>query len=459
VRARSGPVRGDVDPRWVIARKRDGGELSPETIEAFLRGFLAGRIRDYQMSAFLMAALLRGMTAAETLALARAMLQSGRRLAWHHRGGPLVDKHSTGGVGDKVSLILAPLLVATGLRVPMISGRGLGHTGGTLDKLQSSPGNRVELSENPMARMLEKAGMFIAGQTESLVPADRKLYALRDVTATVESPPLIVSSILSKKAAAGLECLVLDVKFGDGAFMDSLPPARSLARSLVATAHRMGLRAVAVLTRMDGVLGRTAGNALEVDEAVRMLAGDETPSDLLELVEVLGGTLLVLSGKARALRPGRQRIRRALRDGSGLAAFTRWISAQGGPADPVRLCNALPRSRERTLVPAPATGYVSRIDGKGLGLLLGRLGGGRLKVGDTVRHGVGARLLKRPGESVRAGEAVLELLHEARRGPRPADLESLVRVARRRPGRKPLIAGVVTRSGFYRDPEAAPLNG
>jgi pyrimidine-nucleoside phosphorylase len=445
------------DPRRIIARKRDGHELSAEDIKSLLESYVVGDVPDYQMSAFLMATLLKGMTSRETEAMARAMINSGSVLSWEGIPGPFVDKHSTGGVGDKVSMILAPLLASLGLKVPMISGRGLGHTGGTLDKLEAVPGYRVELETSEMRDLLRDVGMFIAGQTLSLVPADRKLYALRDVTATIESPPLIVGSILSKKTAAGVQFLVLDVKFGEGAFMSTLSRARALAERLVATADRLGLRAVAVLSRMEGVLGRTAGNAIEMDECIRVLGGRASPGDLLTLVEVLGGVLLALTGRSKGIHEGRSLIREALDAGKGLVKFSQWIGAQGGEGDPQVLLDLLPRAGSHTVIRASADGYVHRISGRQLGSLLGRIGGGRLRVEDRVHPGIGARILIPPGGKVRRGDPVLEILHQEESILTPDVLDSLVRVSPRPPAKRPLVAGLVTSSGFFPDPESASL--
>jgi pyrimidine-nucleoside phosphorylase len=375
------------------------------------------------------------------------MMQSGVLLSWDSIKDPIVDKHSTGGVGDKISLILAPVLASLGLKVPMISGRGLGHTGGTLDKLQSIPGYRVELSEDEMKAQLRRVGMFIAGQTPRMVPADRRLYALRDVTATVESPPLIVSSILSKKAAAGLQYLVLDVKFGEGAFMQTLSAAEDLAGKLVHTARELGLEAVAVLTRMEGVLGSTVGNAVEVEESIRMLMGEEPAPDLQELVEVLGGVLLVQVGRTRDLAAGRRAVRDAVRSGRALAVLGEWIRSQGCPLDPADLLAALPKSPEIMTVCAESDGYLAALKGRQIGILLGTIGGGRLRADDMIAPGVGVRLLKKVGDNVNAGDPLLEIYHETRQKPDPHQWRQLAVVAPDPPETKPLIAGFVSAAG------------
>ncbi|MBD3334435.1 MAG: thymidine phosphorylase [Candidatus Eisenbacteria bacterium] len=439
-----------VDPRWVIEQKRDGRELDAALLADFLRAYLNDEVADYQMTAFLMAVYLRGMTAGETEALARAMLESGRRFHWNDLGGPIGDKHSTGGVGDKISLILAPVLAVLGLKIPMVSGRGLGHTGGTLDKLESIPGYRTRLTDAEMTRRMQEPGLFIAGQSEELVPADRRLYALRDVTATVSSAPLIVSSILSKKAAAGVRYLVLDVKFGEGAFMTRLSDARRLARLLVETAHRLEIRAVAVLTRMEGILGRAAGNAVEVTETLHFLSGEEDPPDIAELVEVLGGALLVLTQEGLQLDAARRSIRESIASGDALRRCHDWLRSQGASfAGQNDLLENLPSSPETTPVRAERDGYVARIHGREAGWLLGRLGGGRLRVEDRVKPGVGILVVKPRGSAVRRGEILLQIRHEPDRAPRPDELDRLVAVSARRPRRRPLIAEFVV-------PESAP---
>ncbi|MBU1699387.1 MAG: thymidine phosphorylase [Candidatus Eisenbacteria bacterium] len=437
-----------VDPRLVIEQKRDGNELTPETIGLFMADFLSDKITDYQMTAFLMAVFLKGMTSTETEALSRSMMESGHVLDWKGFAGPFVDKHSTGGIGDKISLVLAPVLAALGLKVPMISGRGLGHTGGTLDKLQAIPGYRVALSEEEMGRQLERVGLFIAGQTPSLVPADRRLYALRDVTATVASPPLIVSSILSKKAAAGLQYLVLDVKYGEGAFMTTLPKARDLAERLVKTAQKLGLKSIAVLSRMEGVLGRTVGNAIEVEESIRMLMGEEMPFDLSELVEVLGGVLLVQTGRVDDMSDARNRIRDVLKSGAALQVFEKWIRAQGCTLDSKTLLQKLPQSPETMTVLADSDGYVSAIKGREMGLFLGRVGGGRLRADDTIFPGVGVRILKSIGEPVKRGDPIFEVYYETEKKPVPEELARLVTLSSDPSERAHLIAGYVTPEGF-----------
>ncbi|XP_068256676.1 LOW QUALITY PROTEIN: thymidine phosphorylase [Nyctibius grandis] len=409
----------------LIRKKRDGERLEDEEIQSFVRGVTEGTAQQGQIGAMLMAIRLRGMDAGETLALTRAMAASGRALAWHPAWrGRLVDKHSTGGVGDKVSLALAPALAACGCKVPMISGRGLGHTGGTLDKLEAIPGFRACQSPEQMRSILERVGCCIVGQSEELAPADRVLYGLRDVTATVDSLPLITASILSKKAAEQLSALVLDVKFGGAALCPTQESARELARSLVEVGERLGIRTAAVLSRMDEPLGRCVGNSLEVLEALECLEGGGPP-ELRELVTTLGGLLLWQSGQAGGVTQGRALLGRALDDGSALGAFEAMLGAQGvPPATARRLCAGPPPDRRHLLgraavceeLPAPRGGWVQRVEALPLARVLHELGTGRARAGDPVNPRVGAELLVAAGQRLRAGEPWLRLHHEGALG-------------------------------------------
>jgi pyrimidine-nucleoside phosphorylase len=389
----------------IIRRKRDGAALSTEEIELWIRGVADGSVPDYQSAALLMAITIRGMTRAETIALTGAMLRSGRTLDWSRLGRPTVDKHSTGGVGDKVSLALAPWIAACGAAVPMIAGRGLGHTGGTLDKLEAIPGFRVRVDPEAFRSQLEQIGVVIAGQSDELAPADRELYALRDVTATVESVPLIVSSILSKKFASGAGAVVFDVKCGGGAFMRSPEEARTLARELILTARELGRKARALLTDMEQPLGAAIGNASEAAEAFALLRG-EAPPDLTELTRELGTAMLVLCGVARERFEGAARLDRALESGEALRRAEALVQAQGGDPrvviDPTRLS----RGPVESLAVSQRSGYVTGIDARALGDLLVAMGGGRRRKEDSIDPAVGIRLIRKVGARVEAGEPV-----------------------------------------------------
>lgn len=404
-----------------MSQKRDGEQLRDEEIQSFVRSVTEGSAEQGQIGAMLMAIRLRGMDAQETLALTRAMAASGRLLAWPLGWrGRLVDKHSTGGVGDKVSLALAPALAACGCKVPMISGRGLGHTGGTLDKLEAIPGFCVSQSPEQMQSILEQVGCCIVGQSEELVPADRVLYSLRDVTATVDSLPLITASILSKKAAEQISALVLDVKFGSAALYPTLESARELAQSLVAVGEELGIRTAAVLSSMDQPLGRCVGNSLEVLEALQCLEGGG-PADLRELVTVLGGLLLWQSGMAPTAEQGQERLARALDDGSALRTFEAMLGAQGVPPDTARLlCAGTPQQRRQVLgqagtreeLLAPREGTVQQIEALPLAHVLHELGAGRTRAGEAINPRVGAEVLVAVGQHLREGEPWLRLHHD-----------------------------------------------
>jgi pyrimidine-nucleoside phosphorylase/thymidine phosphorylase len=394
----------------IIHAKREGRPLAPEAIAFLVDGFTRGEIPDYQMAAFCMAVFFRGMEEAEVSALTRAMLESGEVLDLSDIPGAKVDKHSTGGVGDKVSLALAPLVAACGVRVPMISGRGLGHTGGTLDKLEAIPGFRVDLPVARFREIVRGVGACLIGQTDRLAPADRRLYALRDVTATVESIPLIAASILSKKLAEGIDGLVLDVKVGRGAFMKTLPRARDLARTLSTIGRSMGKRVTALLTAMDEPLGRAVGNALEVAEAVEMLAGGG-PEDLREVTLSLAAEMLVLGGAARDPGAARAAAEAAVADGRGLAKLAEIVAAQGGDPEAVRDPGRLPRAPFRRDVPAPATGFVTAVDAEAIGLASVALGAGRARVDDRIDPAVGIVLHRKTGDRVERGDPLCTLHH------------------------------------------------
>ena len=398
-----------MNPRDVIIVKRDGGTLAPEAIRGFIEGFLGDEVTDYQMTAFLMAVFLRGMDPEETAALTRVMVDTGHVWTWPGVKGRKVDKHSTGGVGDLVSLPLAPLVAAAGLAVPMISGRGLGHTGGTLDKLESIPGLRTGLSEDEFRSVLSSVGFAMGGQTASVAPADKRMYALRDVTGTVESIPLIVSSILSKKAAEGIDALVLDVKCGRGAFMHDTDSALRLARELARVGTLLGLEVVAFVTDMDVPLGDAVGNAVEVEASLRILRG-EGPPDLTELVSTLGTAMLVLGGAADSWEAGAERFAAGVTSGEGTKRFRAMVEAQGGDGAVVDDPGRLPAAPVVHPVPAPRAGVVTDLEPRALGEAVVDLGGGRRRAEDTIDPAVGVRLRARPGDRVEAGDPLAEVL-------------------------------------------------
>jgi thymidine phosphorylase len=388
-------------PQEIIRKKRDGGVLTPDEIAEFVDGLTSERISEGQAAAFAMAVFFNGMAREETAALTRAMTESGNRLAWRDLDGPVVDKHSTGGIGDKVSLILAPVVAACGAYVPMISGRGLGHTGGTLDKLDSIPGYATAPDLDRLRTAVQAAGCAIIGQTEDLAPADRRLYAIRDVTATVESTPLIVASILSKKLAAGLDALVMDVKVGSGAFLPSLEAARSLAGELVEVAQGAGLRCSALLTDMNQCLGRSAGNALEVREAIEVLTGQAVEPHLREVTLALAAELLVLGGVVKEKEAAARAVARALDSGAAAERFARMVVALGGPHDLLeRPDRHLPRAPVRQAVWLGQAGVVATIDARALGLAVVVLGGGRRRATDAIDPAVGLAEVRGIGETV-----------------------------------------------------------
>jgi thymidine phosphorylase len=398
-------------PAEIIARKRDGHALDAAAVQAFVQGLVAdgeGGWSDAQVGAMAMAIVLRGMDSTETVALTEAMTRSGEVLCWADADlpRPVLDKHSTGGVGDKVSLILAPLLAACGGVVPMVSGRGLGHTGGTLDKLEALPGFTVDLPTDRLRALLRSAGCAIVGASPRLAPADRRLYAIRDVTATVESLPLITASILSKKRAAGLQALVMDVKCGSGAFCRTLEQAQALARSLVDVARGAGLPTVALVTDMNRVLGRSAGNALEVAEALAVLRGDVLDAQttrLRQLCLALVAEALQLGGLHASPAPALAAAEQALVSGEAAVRFARMVAAQGGPSDALQDAR-LPTAPVQRPVPAPRAGVVGALDVQALGWAVAALGGGRRRPGDAVDPRVGLAGVGAPGEAVAAGQ-------------------------------------------------------
>ena len=392
----------------IIQAKRDGRALTAEEIRFFVDGVTAGTLPDYQASSLLMAIFLRGMTTEETARLTDAMVHSGVRVDLRDITGVKVDKHSTGGVGDKTSLILAPVAAACGVPVPMMSGRGLGHTGGTLDKLESIPGFRVNLSLDEMKAALAKTGCAMIGQTAQIAPADKKLYALRDVTGTVESIPLISASIMSKKIAEGIDALVLDVKTGSGAFMKTEADSRRLAESRVAIGNASGVRTEAIITAMEAPLGRAVGNALEVIECLDVLKG-EGPQDLVDVSVELAARMVVLGGVAEDLPSARTQVLRAISSGSGLDRFRQIIEMQGGDPKIVDDHGRLPHVPDRWTVPASRSGFVTAVNAELVGRASVVLGAGRDRVEDPVDPAVGIMVIAKPGDEVRAGDPVLEI--------------------------------------------------
>jgi thymidine phosphorylase len=402
-------------PAEVIRTKRDGGALEAAQIQAFVQGLVDGSWSEGQAAALAMAILLNGMDRGECVALTRAMTHSGTVLRWDDAGldGPVVDKHSTGGVGDKVSLVLAPIVAACGGVVPMVSGRGLGHTGGTLDKLAALPGYQTDPPRAQLLAALRSAGCAIVGASADIAPADRRLYAIRDVTATVESVPLITASILSKKLAAGLGHLVMDVKLGNGAFMTDIGAARTLARSLVDVANGAGLPCRALITDMDQVLGSTAGNALEVQESIAFLTGAAQDARLRTLTLALAAQMLHGAGLASSVADGATRAAAALDSGRAAEHFARMVAALGGPTD-VLAAASLPQAPVQLDVPAPRAGVLAATDTRALGLAVVGLGGGRRVAGDAVDPRVGFSQVRPLGTALQAGDALLRV-HAASR--------------------------------------------
>lgn len=397
-----------MNPVDIIVKKRDGGELTPEEISFFIQGYSDGRIPDYQAAAWAMAVYFRGMSDAETTALTQAMAASGEQLDLHDSvppGSVIVDKHSSGGVGDKTTLAVGPVVAACGLPVGKMSGRGLSFTGGTIDKLESIPGWKAELSEAQFRRQLREIGLVVAGQTADLAPADKALYALRDVTGTVPSLPLIASSIMSKKLAAGADAIVLDVKCGHGAFMETLEDAKALAKLMVAIGVRAGRKVVALITQMEQPLGHAVGNALEVEEAIATLQG-KGPKDFQTLVEQVAVEMLMVGtpqGKTLTREMAQKQVQEAIVSGAALAKFRAFVVAQGGDGAVVDEPARLPHAPFTLEIPAPHSGVVQGVDSRAIGLAVVALGGGRQKKGDPIDYGVGVMVHAKVGDRVEAG--------------------------------------------------------
>ena len=428
----------------LIRQKRDGGALGRAEIDFIVRGVTDGSIPDYQAAALLMAIVLRGMTPAETAALTDAMVRSGVRVEYPDLHGIPVDKHSTGGVGDKTSLVLAPLAAACGAVVPMMSGRGLGHTGGTLDKLESIPGFRTGLSLAELRDAVARVGCALIGQTSEIAPADRTLYALRDVTGTVESIPLISASIMSKKIAEGIGGLVLDVKTGSGAFMKSFDDSRRLAESLVAIGNASGVRTEALITAMDAPLGRQVGNALEVIESIETLKG-RGPADLEDLSVRFAARMLVLAGVERDAAAAGRRVRQAIASGAGVEKFREIVANQGGDPNVVDDYSRLPATAERREIRATQAGFVTGLQAEHVGRAAVALGAGRAKLDDTVDPAVGIEVLAPVGSRVAEGDPVFIVHHRGERGLSEAVplLTSAITVADVAPAVRPLVVAEI----------------
>jgi pyrimidine-nucleoside phosphorylase/thymidine phosphorylase len=424
----------------LIRRKRDSGELTPEEIEQLISAYTRGEVPDYQMSAWLMAVVLRGMSRAEIASLTEAMLRSGRVLDFSYLAERKVDKHSTGGVGDKTSLIIAPIVAAGGLKVPMISGRGLGHTGGTLDKLESIPGFNVNLSLADFRSVLQTCGCALIGQTAEIAPADKKIYALRDVTGTVESLALICASIMSKKLAEGIDALVLDVKVGSGAFMKEEKDAAALAELMVETGKRMGKKVVALLTDMNQPLGRKAGNAMEVAESLEVLSGGG-PADLRELCLELAAWMFYLGERVKTLGEGKKFSADLIASGHAREKFREIVASQGGDVGIVDDPGRLARARHSLPVTSASEGYVAAIKCEQLGVACVVLGGGREKKEDKIDPAVGLEFHKRIGDAVERGQPLCTLHYnsEARLAEARRLVESGYRIEPQKPKSVPLL--------------------
>lgn len=444
----------------IIEKKRDGGELTDDEIRFFIEGVVSGQVPDYQASALLMAIYLQGMNATETCSLTMHMMHSGDTVDLSRLPGPTVDKHSTGGVGDKTSLAVVPMIAAMDpeVFVAKMSGRGLGHTGGTLDKLESIPGLSVEMDENRFLETVRAHGAAIIGQTGNLVPADKILYGLRDVTATVSSIPLIASSIMSKKLAAGASCILLDVKVGSGAFMKTVPEAIELARTMVTIGENMGRHVEALVTNMDRPLGHAIGNALEIEEVVRTLKGCG-PRDLTHEAIMLASRLLALTGRA-TLAQAEEKARAAIANGSALAKLREMVAAQGGEPHALDAPDIMGKPAATRQVVAPCDGYVQQIDTEAVGIACATLGAGRTTLNECIDHTAGIVLLKNVGDALNAGEpiAVLHASSEERLAQGCAIFESALTLGAAAPTPEPLLYAIVTREGVEAIAESSSLD-
>lgn len=423
----------------LIRKKRDGGDLTPEEISWFITGYTKGDIPDYQMAAWLMAVYFRGMVKAEIVALTKSFMETGDIIPCQELGEHTVDKHSTGGVGDKISIPLAPAVAAAGGRVPMMSGRGLGHTGGTLDKLEAIPGYQTIIDRARFRTIVREVGCSIIGQSASFVPADRKIYALRDVTATVDSIPLIASSIMSKKLAAGPQSLVLDVKTGNGAFMREQHDAEVLAQAMVEIGHGMGRSVVALLTDMNQPLGEMVGNAVEIIESIEVLHG-KGPQDVVDLTGILGGWMLCLSGLVNDPLAGYQRIQEVLNNGEALNRFRAMVIAHGGDPLVVDEPDLFPKAAHVSRLRSPCAGYISSIDTYRIGQLAVDLGVGRHRIEDRVKPEVGFRFLKKCGVKVAQNETLVEVYHDTESSETILkNLQTCFAFSQTQPPRRPLV--------------------
>ena len=434
----------------IIEKKKRGGELSPGEIRYFIGGYVAGEIPDYQVSALLMAICFRGMTERETADLTLARILHGERVDLSSVPGVKVDKHSTGGVGDKTTLVVSPIVASLGVRVAKMSGRGLGHTGGTIDKMMSIPGMQTAISRERFLEIVRKVGVSVIGQSGNLVPADKKLYALRDVTATVDSVPLIASSIMSKKIAAGSDCILLDVKTGSGAFMKTPDDALRLAQTMVSIGEKAGRRTLALITDMDQPLGRAVGNALEIQEVCRTLQG-RGPQDLTQLCVELAANMLVLAGRG-ALEECRGMARGSIADGSAFRKLKEMVAAQGGDTSVLDSPGRFKKAGVERAVTAPRSGYLYSMDAEQCGIASMELGAGRKKKEDSIDSSAGIVLQKKAGDPVREGERIATLYSSSEKLCENAEriFVSAVTIRGEQPARRPLVFARVTKDGVQR---------
>ncbi|MEK7263828.1 MAG: thymidine phosphorylase [Bacteroidota bacterium] len=435
-----------MNPVEIIRKKRSGEKLSRIELEFFIKNFLDGKIADYQMSALLMAVYFRGMDDEETTILTEQMLYSGVVVDLSEIPGIKVDKHSTGGVGDKVSLILAPMVAACGVPVPMISGRGLGHTGGTLDKLESIPGFNVNLSLEEYKNVIREIGLVMIGQTKEIAPADKRMYALRDVTATVESIPLISGSIMSKKLAEGIDALVLDIKTGRGAFMQTFEQSVSLANSLVRIGNLMGKKTLGFITAMDEPLGFAIGNWLEVVECIECMKGKNV-SDLMEVTYVLGGAMLQLGGKATTLEEGISKCKEVIANGKAYDKFLQLVKKQNGDISFIENTEKYPKSKLEITIEAMSDGFISAIDSLEVGLTAIMLGAGRMKMDDVLDMKAGIMLKKKVGDSVKKGETLATMFTDTVSESAKQRLQNSFTISSSQPKKEKLMKAVVNEKG------------